>query len=336
MPSDILLREERIRVVGGDGQERVDGTERGDLEIAAGENDRPSIRLNADWANLVLGGGDGKSPEGDLKIRDSNDRNRIVATAENNNDRSDDTRVWVDGQNARMEVGSGDANGSIALGDGEDRPAVEIAASADDLTENETRDGSAIRSRVAIDGQDPGIEIRDTPRGPGDRGARTGVGAGAISLHGGLRRGGRETVLTGDGIEVSRWGAGDGEFQAKIAGGEATLGGDGDGGILKLRGDDGTTAGELTGGNLSLGMSGGGAYIHMRPEYDYQAQQEEVGVFDGVEYLIHTTDESKTLRFLAAKEGRGGGPLLELDANEETVRVRVDGELKSVQELFGD
>lgn len=104
--SDIFLRENRVSVIGGEGDERVDGTERGDLEVRAGEEKDPSIRLNADWANLVLGGGEGKSPEGDLKIRDSQDRNRIVATAEDNNSPDSDTRVWLNGGNGSMALGS--------------------------------------------------------------------------------------------------------------------------------------------------------------------------------------------------------------------------------------
>jgi hypothetical protein len=106
--SDVFLRENRVSVVGGGGKERVNGTERGDLEVKAGKNKKPSIRLNADWANLVLGGGEGKSTEGDLKIRDSDDNNRVLATAEDNNSPDGDTRVWINGGNGAVKLGQSD------------------------------------------------------------------------------------------------------------------------------------------------------------------------------------------------------------------------------------
>lgn len=106
---DILLEQDRISVVGGNGPEETGGTERGDLEITTAEGDPASIRLNADRANLTLGGGSGSAPEGDLRLRDTNENLRIQVTAETGNRNApNDDRVWIDG-----------GTGQITLGDGE-------------------------------------------------------------------------------------------------------------------------------------------------------------------------------------------------------------------------
>ena len=115
---DILLEQDRISVVGGSGPEETNGTERGDLEITASEGDPASIRLNADRANLTLGGGSGRAPEGDLKLRDANDNLRIQVTAETGNRlaRGQD-RVWIDGGRGQISLGDGE-NDFVTL-DGE-------------------------------------------------------------------------------------------------------------------------------------------------------------------------------------------------------------------------
>lgn len=53
---DIYLQEDRVTVVGGEDNELVGGTERGDLEVASGEDADPTIAMDADRANVVLGG----------------------------------------------------------------------------------------------------------------------------------------------------------------------------------------------------------------------------------------------------------------------------------------
>ena len=131
---DILLEQDRISVVGGSGPEETNGTERGDLEITASEGDPASIRLNADRANLTLGGGGGRAPEGDLKIRDANENLRIQVSAETGNRTAPgEDRVWIDG-----------GTGQITLGDGEN-------------------------DFVHLDGGDAEIEIRTATGGTGAR-----------------------------------------------------------------------------------------------------------------------------------------------------------------------
>ncbi|MEF8886737.1 MAG: hypothetical protein V5A30_02950 [Haloarculaceae archaeon] len=105
---DILLEQDRISVVGGNGPEETNGTERGDLEITTAEGDPASIRLNADRANLTLGGGSGNAPEGDLRLRDENENLRIQVTAETGNRNApNEDRVWIDGGKGQITVGDG-------------------------------------------------------------------------------------------------------------------------------------------------------------------------------------------------------------------------------------
>lgn len=55
--ADIFIDEKRISVVGGDGSAVKDGTERGDLEVVSSDGDEPGVSLDAERANIVLGGG---------------------------------------------------------------------------------------------------------------------------------------------------------------------------------------------------------------------------------------------------------------------------------------
>jgi hypothetical protein len=106
---DILLEQDRISVVGGNGPEETGGTERGDLEITTAEGDPASIRLNADRANLTLGGGSGAAPEGDLRLVDENENLRIQVTAETGNRNApNDDRVWIDGGTGKITLGDGE------------------------------------------------------------------------------------------------------------------------------------------------------------------------------------------------------------------------------------
>jgi hypothetical protein len=103
--SDILLEKDRVSVVGGDGSEEVDGRERGDLEVSVGRDASPSVRLNADRANLTLGGGDGNAPEGDVKLLDRGGTTRVQITAERGNQPPGDDRVWINGGRGEIELG---------------------------------------------------------------------------------------------------------------------------------------------------------------------------------------------------------------------------------------
>ena len=103
--SDVLLRDDRVSVVGGGAPEVEGGRETGDLEVSIGENKDPSVTLNADRANITLGGGDGAAPEGDLKLLDGGERNRVQITAEGGNRPSvDENRVWIDGGTGELEL----------------------------------------------------------------------------------------------------------------------------------------------------------------------------------------------------------------------------------------
>lgn len=55
--ADIFVDEKRISVVGGDGPDVKGGTERGDFEVVSSDGDKPGVSLDADRANIVLGGG---------------------------------------------------------------------------------------------------------------------------------------------------------------------------------------------------------------------------------------------------------------------------------------
>jgi|GEM_PF-2675235 len=54
---DLLLSEERVSVISGDGPATTDGTERGDLELKPDQDADPRVAMNADRSNIVLGGG---------------------------------------------------------------------------------------------------------------------------------------------------------------------------------------------------------------------------------------------------------------------------------------
>jgi hypothetical protein len=108
--ADIILEENRINVLGGEGHEGVDGVERGDLEITTEMGGMPDVRLNAKWANLTLGGGGASGSEGDVKLLDRDGNNRMTLTAEDNNSPTDGMRAWIDGGTGRLELGENDAH----------------------------------------------------------------------------------------------------------------------------------------------------------------------------------------------------------------------------------
>jgi hypothetical protein len=297
--SDIILNDNRVSVVGGGGGERDnDGDERGDLEVTAGDGKDPSIRLNADWANLVLGGGEGKSTEGDLKIRDSGDRNRIVATAENNNSADDDTRVWMNG-----------ANGSMTLGSAGE-PRIRL-----DGTEI-GRDASQDRGRIGL------LASYEDGR-PGEAFASAFIGVN-LSETAGIAVGNRNTdgaiVLSEDGVPAT-WINGTQVVvgNRSTAGGINVYGGDGD--ALTVRDSGGNTGAAVDAdGRLTLGTYSSGGEVLFRDESG------KMGAAGKYEFFLRSDGEKLEI----AKNGPDDSapvPMLVLDGSDGTVKVRSGGSL---------
>jgi hypothetical protein len=107
--SDVFLRENRVEVVGGDGREQENGREQGDLEVTVDKRKEPSVTLNADRANVTLGGGAGNAPEGDVKLLDGGGTNRVQISAESDvqsRDKSNagDQTVWINGGGGTIQL----------------------------------------------------------------------------------------------------------------------------------------------------------------------------------------------------------------------------------------
>lgn len=104
--SDVFLRQDRVSVIGGDGSEVEDGRERGDLEVTVGKDAEPSVTLNADWANVTLGGGAGKATEGDVRLlqADGRERIKISADSDDGNVTGNDNTVSIDGGSGRITL----------------------------------------------------------------------------------------------------------------------------------------------------------------------------------------------------------------------------------------
>ena len=114
--SDIFLRKNTVRVV-GTGTTVENGIERGAFEISVGRDKTPSIRMSAQQANVNIGGGDGASTEGDLRINDGNGKTRVQVTGADDGNRPSDDRVWING-----------GRGVVELSDPGGAPRVNIAA----------------------------------------------------------------------------------------------------------------------------------------------------------------------------------------------------------------
>ena len=111
---DILLERDRVSVVGGTGPEETDGTERGDLEITTSQGRQASIKLNADRANVTVGGGEGAAPEGDLRLLDRNENPRVQVSAEaGNKNQPRENAVWVQGETGRVALGNVSESGTV-------------------------------------------------------------------------------------------------------------------------------------------------------------------------------------------------------------------------------
>lgn len=107
--SDVFLRKNRVEVVGGDGSEKKNGREQGDLEVTVDKRKEPSVTLNADRANVTLGGGAGNAPEGDVKLLDGGGTNRVQISAESDarsRDKSNagDQTVWINGGGGTIQL----------------------------------------------------------------------------------------------------------------------------------------------------------------------------------------------------------------------------------------
>jgi hypothetical protein len=130
--SDIYLRENRVNVVGS-GTEVEGEIERGALEVSVPGDDRtPSIRMSAEQANLNVGGGDGTSTEGDVRVNDGSGKTRVQVTGADDGNRPGSERVWING-----------GDGSITLGE--------------DL--GQVGDGSGIQLRGTTDGDYTGAYL---------------------------------------------------------------------------------------------------------------------------------------------------------------------------------
>lgn len=117
--SDIFLRENRVRVVGS-GTETDGEIERGVFEVSVpGEQKRPSIRLSAEQANVNVGGGDGTSTEGDLRINDGSGKTRVQLTGADDGNRPGGERVWINGGDGSITLGEelGEGSGVQIRGD---------------------------------------------------------------------------------------------------------------------------------------------------------------------------------------------------------------------------
>lgn len=148
---DIYLEDDRITVVGDDGGETDGGTEKGDLEVSANKDDDPSIRLNADWANLTLGGGDGKAPEGDVKLRDGDGNMRVQINAGGGpRNAPNEDRVWIDGDSGLIDIGEGEENGITLETDLEHSWDARIALGESRLNVSRAGGGAASPGAVAI------------------------------------------------------------------------------------------------------------------------------------------------------------------------------------------
>lgn len=121
--SDILLRNDRVSVISGDGSEVEGGREQGDLEVTVGKDADPSVTLNADRANVTLGGGAGRATEGDIKLLDTDGRERIKISADsdNGNVTGNENTVSIDGGSGRITL-AGTSGGT-------DEPTIALSGS---------------------------------------------------------------------------------------------------------------------------------------------------------------------------------------------------------------
>lgn len=260
---DILLSKDRVSVV-GTGTEVENEIERGVFEISVGEDQTPSIRMSAQQANVNIGGGEGLSAEGDLRINDESGNTRIQMTgADDGNRPADEDRVWVNGGRGRISLGNASDTIHLIDLDADERrvsvtggigPAVALAAGSDYTTPG----------GVNLYGETP-------PVGPGANASEmTEIGVAkfydSFGNEGVEIRGQKQSGITnsefGGTINVRD---GNGDKTVEINGGSARSN---DGGSIKVRGPTGGTSAELngTGGNINLGGGGVRGSVALRDD----------------------------------------------------------------------
>lgn len=111
--ADIFLRKNRVSVV-GTGTTVENGIERGSFEVSVGKNKTPSIRMSAQQANVNIGGGDGISTEGDLRVNDADGKTRVQITGAADENRSgEEDRIWIRGSEGWGEIALADRDGDL-------------------------------------------------------------------------------------------------------------------------------------------------------------------------------------------------------------------------------
>lgn len=124
--SDIYLRNGKTKAVS-------------DVEVATGRNAKADIELRPKWATVNLGGGDGAKSDGDIKLIDRNENDRIHVDGGGNGPHDvtttgvyvsgttppsqstgfkhfgDRISVAIDGGSGRISLGGGQTNGEIHL-----------------------------------------------------------------------------------------------------------------------------------------------------------------------------------------------------------------------------
>jgi hypothetical protein len=325
--SDIFLREKRVSVV-GTGTQVEDGIERGVFEVSVAKDKTPSIRMSAQQANLNVGGGDGLSPEGDIRINDEEGNTRIQMTGADDGNRPDgEDRVWING-----------GSGTIALAD-EEGDLVDITATP------------APRGRSSNPAHGSLRLLRHVPNRPDSRGVElTGGGNvtigdnGTLDLRsitdpdqmldkstiffdadsatatlGGVEQSG--TIELGHSAEASKPQFGDAfektiELDAEEA--QATLGGDGTAGMFKATDGNGTMTAEVhgNGGRVVAGGHGSEGTLLLRHtdandnSVSYQLQATQQG-------LVVSTSKSTS----GNNPSLNAGEALRIDP-DGTVRVK--------------
>lgn len=119
----------------------------GNLTVTTtGDNDRtnPDLAFYPKWASLTLGGGAGSNSDGDIKLQDRDDENRIHLTGGKGGDFGS-TRVQVDGRNATAMVGGNGQNGAVELEDEHGNTAGVVKATPEGLELTDGQGNTGLR-----------------------------------------------------------------------------------------------------------------------------------------------------------------------------------------------
>jgi len=293
MPSDILLRDERIQVIGDGGST--------DLEIKAGENSDPNIELNASSARLALGGGSyeyaGGQSSGWIDLFDEAGDQRVTMAADPGGRLfPDHSTVHVDGSEPSITVDGGDGDLARAqLTDGK------LTLNTGD---GESELGGRYLSLVGVDR------------------ARADIDGGRLLLSSG-------GIVDDDGHTV-------------IDDGTVSLGGNNEAdGAIEIEQRGGATSAQLTAdGQLTLGTHDTGGRILLRDKIENGKDETKIGKY---EFLVKTVgnrlkilksgprDNSSNNNGNSDNKGKNLVPMLEIDADAETVKARVGGSFRAIQ-----